>query len=257
MFLFTAAVWTSHDFCWDVFHMLRVFLFVPLASDNWLHRLFMYSSNRRALRRLFYCFCVNNKINSTSLRRSGASSSCSSYYSTSAAKAQLLSQMKDFTDNRERDEDDELTYKVMLTLFLCFFLTAWWRKADWVSLCCAETADGEPPQEAGSVEGSSERTAGGHQGQRTAGRGGVDQLHPVIQLPHPHFRASNNSFSVFLRLIITLSSIKCPDDVLKSSKTPKIFSFNHVKLQIRTKPESSSRVRGQKYNFHESEDDFF
>nr|XP_020475188.1 protein Shroom4 [Monopterus albus] len=44
-------------------------------------------------------------------RRSGASSSCSSYYSTSAAKAQLLSRMKDFTDNRERDEDDELTYK--------------------------------------------------------------------------------------------------------------------------------------------------
>ncbi|XP_032355266.1 protein Shroom4 isoform X1 [Etheostoma spectabile] len=47
-------------------------------------------------------------------RRSGASSSCSSYYSTSTAKAQLLSQMKDFTDNRERDEDDELTYKKQL-----------------------------------------------------------------------------------------------------------------------------------------------
>ncbi|XP_035531337.1 protein Shroom4 [Morone saxatilis] len=47
-------------------------------------------------------------------RRSGASSSCSSYYSTSAAKAQLLSQMKDFTDNRERHEDDELTYKKQL-----------------------------------------------------------------------------------------------------------------------------------------------
>lgn len=47
-------------------------------------------------------------------RRSGASSSCSSYYSTSAAKAQLLSQMKDFTDNHERDEDDELTYKKQL-----------------------------------------------------------------------------------------------------------------------------------------------
>ncbi|KAM7377033.1 hypothetical protein PAMA_013696 [Pampus argenteus] len=46
-------------------------------------------------------------------RRSGASSSCSSYYSTSAAKAQLLSQMKDFTDNREND-DDELTYKKQL-----------------------------------------------------------------------------------------------------------------------------------------------
>nr|XP_046237099.1 protein Shroom4 isoform X2 [Scatophagus argus] len=49
-------------------------------------------------------------------RRSGASSSCSSYYSTSAAKAQLLSQMKDFADNRERDDDgdDELTYKKQL-----------------------------------------------------------------------------------------------------------------------------------------------
>ncbi|XP_019208684.1 protein Shroom4 isoform X1 [Oreochromis niloticus] len=47
-------------------------------------------------------------------RRSGASSSCSSYYSTSTAKAQILSQMKDFADNRERDEDDELTYKKQL-----------------------------------------------------------------------------------------------------------------------------------------------
>ncbi|XP_070849866.1 protein Shroom4 [Chaetodon trifascialis] len=47
-------------------------------------------------------------------RRSGASSSCSSYYSTSAAKAQLLSQMKDFADNRERDDDDQLTYKKQL-----------------------------------------------------------------------------------------------------------------------------------------------
>ncbi|XP_049616098.1 protein Shroom4 [Syngnathus scovelli] len=46
-------------------------------------------------------------------RQSGASSSCSSYYSTSAAKAQLLSQMKDLTD-REREEDDELTYKRQL-----------------------------------------------------------------------------------------------------------------------------------------------
>lgn len=43
-------------------------------------------------------------------RRSGASSSCSSYYSTSAAKAQLLTQLKDFADDRE--DDDELTYKV-------------------------------------------------------------------------------------------------------------------------------------------------
>lgn len=45
-------------------------------------------------------------------RRSGASSSCSSYYSTSAAKAQLLTQLKDFADDREKD-DDELTYKVL------------------------------------------------------------------------------------------------------------------------------------------------
>lgn len=44
-------------------------------------------------------------------RQSGASSSCSSYYHTSAAKAQLLSQMKDFADSREKHEDDELTYK--------------------------------------------------------------------------------------------------------------------------------------------------
>uniref|UniRef100_A0A096LYR2 Shroom family member 4 n=1 Tax=Poecilia formosa TaxID=48698 RepID=A0A096LYR2_POEFO len=47
-------------------------------------------------------------------RQSGASSSCSSYYHTSAAKAQLLSQMKDFTDSREKHEDDELTYKKQL-----------------------------------------------------------------------------------------------------------------------------------------------
>ncbi|XP_054609559.1 protein Shroom4 isoform X2 [Dunckerocampus dactyliophorus] len=47
-------------------------------------------------------------------RRSGTSSSCSSYYSTSAAKAQLLSQMKDFSDNKEHDEDDELSYKRQL-----------------------------------------------------------------------------------------------------------------------------------------------
>nr|XP_015801852.2 protein Shroom4 isoform X2 [Nothobranchius furzeri] len=55
--------------------------------------------------------------NTDSLDRcSGASSSCSSYYQTSAAKAQLLSQMKDFTESRERDEDDELTYKLMESL---------------------------------------------------------------------------------------------------------------------------------------------
>lgn len=64
---------------------------------------------------MFYLWL--SKINSPryasfALRRSGASSSCSSYYSTSAAKAQLLSQMKDFADNREKDKDDELTYKV-------------------------------------------------------------------------------------------------------------------------------------------------
>ncbi|XP_028262589.1 protein Shroom4 isoform X2 [Parambassis ranga] len=47
-------------------------------------------------------------------RRSGTSSSCSSYYSTSAAKAQLLSQMKDLTDSRERSVDDDLTYKKQL-----------------------------------------------------------------------------------------------------------------------------------------------
>ncbi|XP_077598810.1 protein Shroom4-like [Stigmatopora nigra] len=47
-------------------------------------------------------------------RRSGASSSCSSYYSTSTAKAQLLSQMKELTGKKERDEDDELTYKRQL-----------------------------------------------------------------------------------------------------------------------------------------------
>ncbi|XP_061664528.1 protein Shroom4 isoform X2 [Syngnathoides biaculeatus] len=47
-------------------------------------------------------------------RRSGTSSSCSSYYSTSAAKAQLLTQMKDLTDKERDDDDDELTYKRQL-----------------------------------------------------------------------------------------------------------------------------------------------
>ncbi|XP_024918067.1 protein Shroom4 isoform X4 [Cynoglossus semilaevis] len=54
--------------------------------------------------------------------RSRASSSCSSYYSTSAAKAQLLSQLKDYAEDRERNEvrqenednDDELNYKKQL-----------------------------------------------------------------------------------------------------------------------------------------------
>lgn len=89
--------------------------------------------------------------------------------------------MKDFTDNRERDKDDELTYKVI-------HATAVWRTGvveikgedrSWLLgfkffLCCVETADGEPPEEAGSAEGGSERTAGGHQSQCTAGRGGKD-----------------------------------------------------------------------------------
>ncbi|XP_061524800.1 protein Shroom4 isoform X2 [Phycodurus eques] len=57
----------------------------------------------------------NPEHNSDSLdRRSGTSSSCSSYYSTSAAKAHLLSQMKDLSDNKEREDDDELTYKRQL-----------------------------------------------------------------------------------------------------------------------------------------------
>ncbi|XP_072314846.1 uncharacterized protein shroom4 [Eucyclogobius newberryi] len=47
-------------------------------------------------------------------RRSGASSSCSSYYSTSTAKALLLTQMKDLTEQRERDNQDELMYKKQL-----------------------------------------------------------------------------------------------------------------------------------------------
>ncbi|XP_036002172.1 protein Shroom4 [Fundulus heteroclitus] len=59
--------------------------------------------------------CPSVEHNTNSLdRQSGASSSCSSYYHTSAAKAQLLSQMKDFADSRERHEDDELTYKKQL-----------------------------------------------------------------------------------------------------------------------------------------------
>nr|XP_061810940.1 protein Shroom4-like [Nerophis lumbriciformis] len=57
----------------------------------------------------------NPEHNTDSLdRRSGASSSCSSYYSTSTAKAQLLSQMKDLTGKTEREENDELTYKRQL-----------------------------------------------------------------------------------------------------------------------------------------------
>ncbi|XP_056156670.1 protein Shroom4 isoform X2 [Lampris incognitus] len=52
--------------------------------------------------------------NSDSLDRRSGASSTSSYHSTSAAKAQLLSQMKDQHDARERDEDDELTYKKQL-----------------------------------------------------------------------------------------------------------------------------------------------
>lgn len=81
-------------------------------------------------------------------RRSGASSSCSSYYSTSAAKAQLLTQLKDFADDRETD-DDELTYKVPRTLkrlswkpetdvFFCVF-------SNKSLFCGAETVAGESP----------------------------------------------------------------------------------------------------------------
>ncbi|XP_047241972.1 protein Shroom4 isoform X4 [Girardinichthys multiradiatus] len=58
------------------------------------------------------CQSVEHNTNSLDSRQSGASSS--SYYHTSAAKAQLLSQMKDFTDSREKHEDDELTYKKQL-----------------------------------------------------------------------------------------------------------------------------------------------
>lgn len=100
--------------------------------------------------------------------------------------------MKDFTDHRERD-DDELTYKVTRTAAVLPLealrsfsqpeLTRrwWWCDADGrvacnFHFCAAETADGEPPQEAGSVERSSEGAAGRHQSQRTAGRGGEDGL---------------------------------------------------------------------------------
>ena len=47
------------------------------------------------------------------------------------------------------------------------------------SMCDAETADGEPEEEAGCAEGSSERTARRHQSQRPAGGGGGN---PVISL---------------------------------------------------------------------------
>ncbi|XP_038149076.1 protein Shroom4 isoform X1 [Cyprinodon tularosa] len=59
--------------------------------------------------------CPSAEHNTDSLdRQSGASSSCSSYYHTSAAKAQILSQMKDFTDRGEKLQEDELTYKKQL-----------------------------------------------------------------------------------------------------------------------------------------------
>ncbi|KAL0969964.1 hypothetical protein UPYG_G00235340 [Umbra pygmaea] len=63
-----------------------------------------------------YCSAKQKSTTYDSLdRRSGASSSCSSYYSTSAAKAQLLSQMKDYcSDTRDTDDDDELSYKKQL-----------------------------------------------------------------------------------------------------------------------------------------------
>ncbi|XP_042368619.1 protein Shroom4 [Plectropomus leopardus] len=80
-----------------------------------LEELFPQSSEGESGRESWRGAYQTTEHNTDSLdRRSGASSSCSSYYSTSAAKAQLLSQMKDFTDNRERDEDDELTYKKQL-----------------------------------------------------------------------------------------------------------------------------------------------
>ncbi|XP_078131670.1 shroom family member 4 isoform X2 [Sander vitreus] len=80
-----------------------------------LEELFPHSSEGESGRESWRGAYQNTEHNTDSLdRRSGASSSCSSYYSTSTAKAQLLSQMKDFTDNRERDEDDELTYKKQL-----------------------------------------------------------------------------------------------------------------------------------------------
>ncbi|KAJ8007853.1 hypothetical protein DPEC_G00098500 [Dallia pectoralis] len=58
----------------------------------------------------------NQEHNTDSLdRHSGTSSSCSSYYSTSAAKAQLLCQMKDYgSDPRDTDDDSELPYKRQL-----------------------------------------------------------------------------------------------------------------------------------------------
>uniref|UniRef100_A0A3P9IKZ5 ASD2 domain-containing protein n=1 Tax=Oryzias latipes TaxID=8090 RepID=A0A3P9IKZ5_ORYLA len=46
-------------------------------------------------------------------RRSGASSS-SSFYSTSGSTDQLFSQMKDFTDNKDWEDDNELSYKRQL-----------------------------------------------------------------------------------------------------------------------------------------------
>lgn len=117
--------------------------------------------------------------------------------------------MKDFTDNRERDKDDELTYKVI-------HATAVWRTGvveikgedrSWLLgfkeffLCCAETADGEPPEEAGSAEGGSERTAGGHQSQCTAGRGGKDELiHLVIMSAQNNTLINMLYFSCSIRL---------------------------------------------------------
>ncbi|KAF7651075.1 hypothetical protein LDENG_00116150 [Lucifuga dentata] len=80
-----------------------------------LEELFPQSSEGESGTESWRGACRSMEHNSDSLdRRSGASSSCSSYYSTSAGKAQLLSQMKDFADSRERDEDNELTYKKQL-----------------------------------------------------------------------------------------------------------------------------------------------
>ncbi|XP_074555436.1 uncharacterized protein shroom4 isoform X2 [Halichoeres trimaculatus] len=80
-----------------------------------LEELFPYSSEGELGTESWRGAYQSMEHNTDSLdRRSGASSSCSSYYSTSAAKAQLLSQMKDCMDNRKRDEDDQLTYKKQL-----------------------------------------------------------------------------------------------------------------------------------------------
>lgn len=83
--------------------------------------------------------------------------------------------MKDLADNRQKDADDELTYKVARAAtvsLLCHIFAIFFFFLKQFFCCCAETADGEPPQEAGCAERSPEGAAGGHQSQCTAGRGG-------------------------------------------------------------------------------------